>query len=82
MHGVLASAVKKAAEADPEKHNAPWNRFVATDADRRDVLDEDGRTVNVYLSDGTVNPKCSHGVAHQNSLFGNGYLPSQGPACR
>lgn len=80
VQGVLASAVKKAIEADPEKnYNAPWNRFVCVGDDGRDVLDEDGRTVNVYLSDGTVNPACGHGVRSpiQNGLFGNGYLPSQ-----
>ena len=52
---------------------------MCTDADGRDVLDADGRTVNVYKSDGTVNPQCGHGVRSpiQNGLFGNGYLPSQ-----
>lgn len=80
VSGLLASAVKKAAAENPDaNYNAPWNRFVCTDADGRDVLDADGRTVNVYKSDGTVNPQCGHGVRSpiQNGLFGNGYLPSQ-----
>lgn len=79
----LADAIKpenfrKWLAADPSRNfNAPWNRYVCTDLNGKDMT-SGTNYVMLYNSSGQVNPECGKVRAPiQNGFFGNGYLDGQ-----
>lgn len=65
-------------QADPSRNfNAPWNRFVCTDAKGKDIKDGPN-PVMLYDHNGNLNPKCqATRPPIQDGFFGNGYVNGQ-----
>lgn len=63
-------------QEDPSRNfNAPWNRFVCTDAQGDDILDDTGRPLKLFDPQGNKNPSCeTPRPPIQNGFFGNGYV--------
>lgn len=58
--------------------NAPWYRYVCTNANGSTMTDDDGALIYLMGADGTMDDRCSDVRAPiQNGLFGNGYEPEQ-----
>lgn len=62
---------------DPTRNfSAPWNRFVCTDSNGKDIIDNNA-LVMLYDAQGNLNSQCNQVRAPiQNGYFGNGYLPN------
>lgn len=71
-------AFQKWVQEDPSRNfNAPWSRFVCTDASGKD-LKNGTQLVMLYDSQGILNSQCNPvRPPVQNGYFGNGYLPGQ-----
>lgn len=66
------------ANSSEANFNAPWNRFVCTDANGDDLKDDNGELIKLYDDEGDVNEACNIiRQPIQNGYFGNGYTGTQ-----
>lgn len=75
---IKPEAFQKWINADPSRNfNAPWNRFVCTDKNGKDIK-EGSALVMLYDSNGNKNSSCGNvRPPIQDAMFGNGYVDGQ-----
>ena len=68
------AAISKFFSKPENNFNAPWNRFVCTDMNGKDIQDANGQPRMLFKVNGDYNPSCVKvRPPIQNGYYGNGY---------